>query len=130
MITCYPTETLDDHNKNVKDLRKYQKYSKAGVIEFMRWGTTMHIAPDTPIASKEMVQDLGLVTTSGQDIFYEPGTSYTWKSKTNPDLDLKERIRRRLELHKVTTELGYLQPDARNELTTILKMSEFIVKSQ
>lgn len=126
MISCYPTETLEDHNKNVSDLRKYQKYSKSGVIEFMRWGTTMHIAPDTPIATKEMVKDLGLITPSGQDIFYEPGTSYTWKCKSNPSLDLKERIRRRLELHKVTTELGYLQPDARNELTTILKMSEFI----
>ena len=73
-----------------------------------------------------MVSSLGLVTTSGQDIFHEPGTSYTWKCKTNPALDLKERIRRRLELHKVTKELGYLQPDARSELTTILKMSEFI----
>ena len=92
----------------------------------MRWGTTMHIAPDTPISSKESVDALGLVTASGQDIFYEPGTSYTWKSKTNPDLDLRERIRRRLELYKVTTELGYLQPNARNEITTILKMAEYI----
>lgn len=126
MIACYPTETLADHEKNIADLKKYQKYSKAGIIEFMRWGTTMHIAPDTPISSKEMVKALGLTTTSGQDIFYEPGTSYTWKSKVNKDLDLKERIRRRLELHKVTTALGYLQPDAKNELMTISKMSEFV----
>ena len=126
MITCYPTETIEDHEKNIKDLKKYQKYSKAGVIEFLRWGTTMHLSPDTPITSKAMIQSLGLVTASGQDIFWEPGASYTWRSKTNPELDLRERVRRRLELYKVTSDLGYLQPEARTELTTILKMSEYL----
>lgn len=126
MITCYPTETLSDHEKNVQDLKKYQKYSKAGVIEFMRWGTTMHIVPDTPIASPSMIEALGIKAPNGNDVFHEPGASYTWIAESNPDLDVRERIRRRVELHNETTRLGYLQPSSKMELKTVLKMSEFV----
>ena len=33
MITGYPTETLDDHNKNLADIGKFSHYAKIGIIQ-------------------------------------------------------------------------------------------------
>ena len=127
MIVCYPTETLEDHKKNIQDLIKYQDYSKFGVIELIRWGTTMHLIPDTPITSEKNIKELGLKGRNNDTIFFDPYSQYTWLSETNPTLDVKERIRRRLELHEWTVKLGYLQPAAEYELQTLLEMSKTII---
>jgi len=128
MITGYPTETLSDHEKNLHDIEKYKMYAKAGVIEMIRWGTTMHLISDTPITSAESVAELGLkgndeVQTGGGEL-----ATYNWSSEINPELTLKERLRRRVELHKKTVECGYPQPNVKNELTTILEMSKLLVR--
>lgn len=123
MIVCYPTETIDDHNKNISDLKKYSKYAKTGIIEFMRWGTTMHLMSDTPIVEEKYINELQITNGEENKIFYDPYSPYTWLAKSNPTLTVKERIRRRLELHKETVQLGYPQPDIKNELNTLLSMS-------
>jgi len=104
MITGYPTETLYDHQQNLGGLERYKDYAQS-VIELMRWGTTMHINMDTPIHS--MLQ-------------YTKLDSYDWIYNK---LDLKERIRRRLELHTKTYECGYAQPRVREELNIIKEIS-------
>ena len=126
MIVCYPTETLNDHEDNLRALEKYQKYNKMGVIEFVRWGTTMHLIPDTPITSAKNISELGLKGRNNDTIFFDPYSQYTWTSEANPTLDVKERIRRRLELHEHTVKLGYLQPAAEYELRTLLEMANTI----
>lgn len=126
MITGYPTETLEDHKKNLSDLEKYKSYAKMGVIEMIRWGTTMHLIPDTPITSKHSVETLGLKGRNNKTIGFEPGSQYYWHSDSNPTLTLKERIRRRLELHEKSVRCGYPQPRVKEELQTVYEMAKLL----
>ena len=112
MLTGYPTETMDDHDENIKALYKYQKYARFGVIELVRWGTTMHLIEDTPITNDYYTDQLGL----------HRNTSYDWISDANPTLTLEERIRRRVELHSISSQLNYCQPRVREELQSLLKL--------
>lgn len=143
MITGYPTETLQDHNDNVQGLYKYQKYAMNGTISMIRWGYTMHLYSDTPITRPHMLkhlkihadhryQDLPEVATLEHNTRQENidlvDYPYTWISDLNPTLDLKERIRRRVELHEITCKLKYLQPNVHAELETVYKLSQQLTK--
>lgn len=128
MIVGYPTETLEDHNENLKGLEEFQKYAKQGVIEMIRWGTSMHLIEDTPITDPDFVKKLELKN----NINYENLTSrdnwhYNWISLKNPSLDLRERLRRRMEIHFKSIELGYPQPRLLEELKTISSLADNIV---
>jgi len=126
MITGYPTETIEDHEKNLQDLEKYKEYAKLGIIEMIRWGTTMHLIPDTPITSEENVRVLGLKGRNNKTIGFEPESQYYWHSETNPTLTLKERIRRRIELHEKSVKCGYPQPRVNSELKTVYEMAKLL----
>jgi hypothetical protein len=126
MITGYPTETIKDHQKNLNDLEKYKDYAKMGVIEMIRWGTTMHLIPDTPITNPKYVKELGLKGRDHRPIGFDPNSQYYWHSTSNPDLTLRERIRRRIELHQHSVKLGYPQPRVQNELTSVLGMAKLL----
>lgn len=117
MIVGYPTETQADHEANVRAMHKYKLYSDMGVIFMVRWGFTMNIFEGSPISA--MKQELGLIEIdqgSADSVF-------NWISTKNPDLDLRERIRRRLELHTLGVELGYAMPNSKKELTTLLELA-------
>lgn len=122
MICGYPTETLDDHEQNLLGLQRYQKYAQQGIIELIRWGTTMHLFDDTPIVSDAMVQELGLEVYPGKDVGLS--SVYNWISSSNPDLTLTERIRRRVEIHEHCVAYGYPQPRVRQELMAIKNLAE------
>jgi hypothetical protein len=124
MITGYPTETIEDHLKNLSDLEKYKVYAKAGVIEMIRWGTTMHLIADTPITNPDNVRKLGLRDEDNRQVGGGELATYNWSSTANPTLTLNERLRRRIELHEKTLTCGYPQPNVENELTTILEMAK------
>lgn len=74
MITGYPTETIKDHEKNLQDLEKYKDYAKIGIIEMIRWGTTMHLIPDTPITNPKYVKELGLKGRDHRPIGFDPSS--------------------------------------------------------
>ena len=118
MIVGYPTETLADHQANIRALHRYKKYSDSGTIFMMRWGFTMHIYDGTPISS--MSDDLQ-ITTLGVD---NSDSVYNWVSALNPSNTLPERIRRRLELHELRVELGYAMPGANKELLAMLEIAK------
>jgi hypothetical protein len=124
MICGYPTETLEDHQCNLDGLRRYQKYSKQGILELMHWGHTMHLIDDTPITEQKMLDDLDIIVHSAQGGFTGFEDTYNWVSGKNPDLTLLERIRRRVELHELSISLGYLQPRVRQNLNTLLSLSK------
>ena len=126
MITGYPTETIKDHEKNLQDREKYKDYAKIGIIEMIRWGTTMHLIPDTPITNPKYVKELGLKGRDHRPIGFDPSSQYYWHSTKNPDLTLRERIRRRIELHQHSVRLGYPQPRVQNELTSVLGMAKLL----
>ena len=125
MITGYPTETLKDHQDNLNGLKHYQKYAKQGIIEMIRWGTTMHLIEDTPITDPAMLKSLEIEQNHNYNKMISDW-HYNWVSKKNPSLDLRERLRRRLEIHFESVKLGYPQPRVIEELEIINALAEYI----
>jgi hypothetical protein len=121
MFVGYPTETQQDHEYNIEFLHRYQRYAKAGVIHMVRWGYTgmfhannklgyddqVSIVTDPDFAKKLKNLPRGI-----QDI----AMGFGWLNERNPTLTLKERIRRRLELHELSVTLGWPQTRSREEL--------------
>jgi hypothetical protein len=121
MFIGYPTETLDDHEMNIEFLHRYRKYALSGTIHAVRWGYTgmfrsadrveksgnvkLITDPDFAARFKNLPQGI-------RDI----ALGFGWINELNPTLDLRERIRRRLELHEVSSRLGWPQTRSREEL--------------
>jgi len=124
LIVGYPTETIEDHRANINALYKYKKYSDMGTIFMSRWGFTMHIYDGTPISAMKDELDILEIDKGHEDAVFN------WFSTKNPDLDLAERIRRRVEIHEVSSKLGYTMPNSRKELQTLLSISTDYVKQK
>jgi radical SAM superfamily enzyme YgiQ (UPF0313 family) len=105
MLIGYPTETLADHQQNLATLKKYQHYSQAGVIEMIVFGYTANILEDTPLFY--MQEQLQIENEFESNEKFDSGN---WVSLKNPTLDLKERIRRWVELTELSISLGYRLP--------------------
>jgi hypothetical protein len=118
MIVGYPTETLEDHQANLNALRRYKTYADMGTIFMVRWGFTMHLYEHTPIMN--MVDELQISLES--NIKFD--SLYGWTSGLNPGNTLRERIRRRLEIHELSVELGYPMPRVKEELLILKKLAE------
>lgn len=116
MIVGYPIESQQDHQENIDALYKYKIYSDLGIIFMIRWGLTMHIYRDTPLFKSS--QDYGIDLNRERNM----DAIYTWVSTLNPGLDFTERVRRRLELHEISYQLGYSQPNTRNELASMITL--------
>jgi len=118
MIVGYPTETMSDHQENLDTLVRYKKYVDMGTIFMIRWGLTMHLYDHTPI--------MGMIDTLGIDIQdnIKFDSVYSWTAATNPENTLKERIRRRIEIHELCVILGYPMPRVREELLAIKTLAE------
>jgi radical SAM superfamily enzyme YgiQ (UPF0313 family) len=123
LILGYPTETEKDHQQNIRALYKYKRYSDMGIIFMARWGLTMHLYDDTPIS--RMKDSLGISTI---DVGHRDSV-YNWISSSNPGLTLSERLRRRIEIHEVSVNLGYAMPHSRKELITLLEIAQEMQKT-
>lgn len=97
MLTGYVTETLEDHGDTLAIFPRWQHYVADGTIKGIDLGPTLIILANTPL--DHMRQELG--------IQFEGGDPRTWTSSVNPDLTLKERIRRRLEVHSVAMDYNW-----------------------
>jgi len=118
MIVGYPTETHQDHMDNINAIKRYKKYSDMGIIFMLRWGFTMHLYDHTPIM--DMVHDLQI--NMMDSIKFD--SVYSWTSALNPGNTLRERIRRRIEIHELCVELGYAMPRVHEELLVLKKLAE------
>lgn len=116
MIVGYPTETVEDHQRNIDALQKYKIYSDMGVIFMIRWGLTMHIYRDTPLFKNANQYGIDIAQRAELDALY------TWTSTLNPGLDFIERVRRRIELYLESHRLGYSQPNGRSELSALISL--------
>lgn len=121
MFVGYPTETLEDHEYNLEFLRRYRKYARSGIIHMVRWGYTgMFREPGKLVGdnSVDMIVDpdfskkFNNLPHGIRDI----ALSFGWMNRSNPTLTLRERIRRRLELHELSVKLGWPQTRSREEL--------------
>lgn len=123
MLVGYPTETLKDHQENIDGLRRYQKYSQAGIIEMITWGYTTGIFDDTPLYHQQHMLEIVPEFDHSKKIKKE----HNWISLQNPSLTFRERVRRWIELAELSGQLGYNQPriDAIvQRLTQMLKASQ------
>jgi hypothetical protein len=124
MFIGYPTETLQDHHWQLEWLERYQTYMLCGTIMMIRWGYTGSLDHGSRLSlnreSLEIVPewpnlDLSAVQDHTQDWLY----GRNWINVNNPDLNFKERMRRRLEVHTRSIELGYPVTRGREELEAL-----------
>ena len=91
MITGWVTETLDDHNETLKMFERWQKFVASGTITGIELGSTLTILEHSPVG--EQIDYYGI-----QMLDNKP---YLWQADANPELTIHERIRRRVETHRV-----------------------------
>lgn len=120
MFTGYITETLEDHRENLKIFERWQKYVADGTIVGMELGTSLIILPGAPV--ERMIDSHGLSFIVDSQM--EPDLKLWW-SESNPDLTIKERIRRKLEVHETAIKYAYPVWRQANRLT---ELKELILK--
>ena len=132
MFIGYPTETLADHKKQLKFLRRYQRYMQAGTIALIRWGYTGSIDRGSLLESKDLGfklvpewPDLQMEHLEDHDRDWVYGRN--WINLNNPTLTLKERLRRRLEVHELSAELGYPITKGTEELKILKIIAEQLI---
>lgn len=94
MFTGYITETLEDHLDNLKIFKRWQRFVADGTINGVELGSHLTILPGAPVAEMLDSHDLSFMLNQHG----EPNTG-TWQSGVNPDLTIREQIRRKLEVH-------------------------------
>ena len=110
IFPSYPTETLKDFQDTIDFYIKNQKYLIDDTIIGTNVNSPAIIYKNTPLASDEMVEELGIVLHNSQ---YTNGSN--WVVNSNPTLTIKERYRRYIELSVITSELRY--PKGTSHLT-------------
>lgn len=95
MFTGYITETPEDHRANLDMFPRWQKYVADGTINGIDLGVNLLILPGAPV--ERMIESHGLTFMMDSD--NEPDIKL-WQSSANPDLTVKERIRRKIEVHE------------------------------
>ena len=121
MFTGYITETLQDHYDNLAIFPRWQRYVADGTIVGVELGSNLVILPGSPV--ERMIQSHKIdfmLNESG-----EPNKSL-WYAQTNPDLTIKERIRRKLEVHE--TAIKYAWPVWRQQ-SRLKEFKELIIKN-
>lgn len=92
MFAGYITETLEDHQATMNIFPRWQRYVATGTITGIDLGMPLMVLANTPL--ERMIDDLHLTFVEGDN------SSLLWHSAINPSLDIKERLRRRLEINE------------------------------
>ena len=99
MLIGYVTETKEDHLDTLKMFKRWQKYVATGTIKGMDLGISLKILPETPLASMIDSHKIYFLNDKNRNISDGSATNL-WQSRINPELDVAERIRRRVETHE------------------------------
>ena len=121
MFTGYLTETIEDHYENLKIFKRWQRYVADGTIVGMELGSSLIILPGAPV--ERMIDSHGLSFIVDEQM--EPDLKLWW-ADANPDLTIKERIRRKLEMHE--TAIKYAYPVWR-QASRLRELKELILKN-
>jgi len=98
MLIGYVTETLEDHHDTLKMFKRWQKYVATGTIKGIDLGVGLKFLANTPL--ERQIEQHSVYFLRGDDSLSEATKTDLWQAKTNPDLDVPERIRRRIETHE------------------------------
>ena len=101
MICGYPTERQEDHQQTLDMFTNFKKYALNGTITGLNLGATLSVDEGTPLFNE--MTDLGLMHLGDTG----DRVGLNWLMPDNPDLTLRERIRRRIELQEHVVDLGY-----------------------
>lgn len=100
LIAGLPGETLEDFQETLDCLTRWQRYVASGAVIGINLGTTATIEPGTDIFNNYKKYNIvGLKAQQPQGI--------NWMCTETPDLDYKERVRRRVKLQEHVISLGY-----------------------
>jgi len=95
MFTGYVTETLQDHQETLSIFKRWQRYVADGTITGIELGAQLIILPGSPV--ERMISTHGIEFMQDNDGI---PVNNLWQAKANPELTIKERVRRKLELHE------------------------------
>jgi hypothetical protein len=102
MFTGYVTETLQDHHDNLEVFRRWQRYVADGTIPGVELGSGLLVLPGAPV--ERMIDQYGISFLLNQQNMPLPGV---WQSSVNPDLSIREQVRRRLEVHETAMKYNW-----------------------
>ena len=97
MVVGYPTETADDFKETLDLFDKYLPYCKDGTVDEVNLGLTLNLLINTPLYNNK----------DAYGIIQEENHINNWICVSNPTLDYKERLRRRIILQEHIESLGY-----------------------
>ena len=100
LISGLPGETLTDFEETLESLTRWQKYVATGAIIGINLGTTATIEQGTAIYNN--YKKFNLVGFNNA----RP-TGINWMSTETPELDYRERVRRRVLVQEHVVKLGY-----------------------
>jgi len=102
MIVGYPTETWQDFLDTVHMFERYEPYCRDGTILGVNLGGTLSLDAGTDLVERANELALHNVSHTHEAVF-----GIDWISDKNPDLDLHERITRRILLQERLMDLNY-----------------------
>lgn len=104
MIIGYITETQEDFQETLDLFEKWLPYLHNGTIEEVQLGATLNLLPNTPLV--DHLEEFNLIQSHGH--------INDWICTDNPDLDYKERLRRRIIAQAHIERLGYPVFESKN----------------
>jgi len=104
MIIGYINETQKDFQETLDLFNNWLPYLHSGTIEEVQLGATLNVLPRTPLA--DHLEDFNIVQNNNH--------INDWICTDNPDLDYKERLRRRILAQAHIERLGYPVFESKN----------------
>tara|TARA_B100001564_G_scaffold293525_1_gene258168 strand:- start:111 stop:890 length:780 start_codon:yes stop_codon:yes gene_type:complete len=118
MLIGYLTETQQDHKDTLQMFKRWQKYVATGTIKGIDLGTGLTFLPNTPL--EKMIDSHGVYFL---DVNGKPNSDL-WQCTTNVDLNVGERIRRRIETHEEAIKYNWPIWRGAQRLNAIRLMTE------
>jgi len=123
MLIGYLTENIDDHKETLKMFKRWQKYVATGTIKGIDLGKGLLFLPNTPLERMMDSHGVYFLKENGK-----PNESL-WQSKSNPSLNVGERIRRRIETHEEAIKYNWPIWRGAQRLNNVKIMAEQYLKS-
>lgn len=117
MFVGYPTETHEDFEQTLQMLERYQKYLIDDTIIGINHSGIFGLLPGTP--AFEQRDRIGIHWEYSDN----DRLDITWHNVNNPDLTVKERIRRDLTFRRRAAELRYPIPYSQRYLEYMKKIA-------
>lgn len=122
MLIGYVTETLEDHHETLRMFKRWQKYVATGTIKGIDLGVGLKFLAGTPL--ERQIDQHRVYFLKSDDPLSDIQKTDLWQSRNNPDLDVPERIRRRIETHREAIKYNWPIWRGERTLSVVKFMSE------